>query len=236
MKYKNYIFDLYGTLVDIHTNEHSVSLWRRMADIYRTYGCDCTAASLSDRFWKLEKEKRVEAAKRLKVKLPEIRLEEVFLELLLEMPKRKDGALLVSPETWSEKEKQLFVYQIANTFRILSRTKMKLFPGTLKTLEMLHKEGCKVYLLSNAQKIFTWPELETLGLVPYFDDIFISSDEDLLKPEKEFLERLMKKHDMKKKESVMIGNEPGADLEIAKRCGISGILVHPGESIADVVI
>lgn len=28
--YHNFIFDLYGTLVDIHTNENKTSLWKRL--------------------------------------------------------------------------------------------------------------------------------------------------------------------------------------------------------------
>ena len=33
--YKNYIFDLYGTLADIQTNEQKPYLWKKMAEIYR---------------------------------------------------------------------------------------------------------------------------------------------------------------------------------------------------------
>ena len=29
--YQNYIFDLYGTLVDIHTNEKKAYLWKKMS-------------------------------------------------------------------------------------------------------------------------------------------------------------------------------------------------------------
>ena len=29
--YDNYIFDLYGTLVDIHTNEKKAYLWKKMS-------------------------------------------------------------------------------------------------------------------------------------------------------------------------------------------------------------
>ena len=29
--YKNYLFDLYGTLVDIHTNEEAPSFWRSVS-------------------------------------------------------------------------------------------------------------------------------------------------------------------------------------------------------------
>ena len=32
MKYKNYIFDLYGTLVDIHTNEGKAYLYNVITD------------------------------------------------------------------------------------------------------------------------------------------------------------------------------------------------------------
>ena len=36
--YKNYIFDLYGTLVDINTNEWNIGLWKKMAEFYAFYG------------------------------------------------------------------------------------------------------------------------------------------------------------------------------------------------------
>ena len=29
--YKNFVFDVYGTLVDIHTNEHEEKTWEKMA-------------------------------------------------------------------------------------------------------------------------------------------------------------------------------------------------------------
>jgi len=43
MKYENYIFDLYGTLVDIHTDEEDESLWKALAEYYGKYGADYTA-------------------------------------------------------------------------------------------------------------------------------------------------------------------------------------------------
>ena len=32
--YRNYIFDLYGTLVDIHTDESKPSFWKALAEHY----------------------------------------------------------------------------------------------------------------------------------------------------------------------------------------------------------
>ena len=47
--------------------------------------------------------------------------------------------------------------------------------GVTDLLEALKKKGKKIYLLSNAQRIFTEYEMHTLGIAKYFDDIFISS-------------------------------------------------------------
>ena len=38
MKYQNYVFDLYGTLVDIHTDEEQQMLWEKMAMFYGYQG------------------------------------------------------------------------------------------------------------------------------------------------------------------------------------------------------
>ena len=43
MKYENYIFDLYGTLVDIHTDEEKTELWEKLAQFYGYYGAVYTA-------------------------------------------------------------------------------------------------------------------------------------------------------------------------------------------------
>lgn len=80
--YQNYIFDLYGTLVDIHTNEKKAYLWKELS----------------------------------------------------------------------------------------------LFPGVPEMLQRLKDAGKKVFLLSNAQALFTAPEIPLLGLTKYFDGILLSSD------------------------------------------------------------
>lgn len=46
LQYKNYIFDFYGTLVDIWTDEDDEKLWEQMAAIYAAYGADYFAAEL----------------------------------------------------------------------------------------------------------------------------------------------------------------------------------------------
>ena len=36
--YDNYVFDLYGTLVDIHTEENDAKVWEKLSLFYGFYG------------------------------------------------------------------------------------------------------------------------------------------------------------------------------------------------------
>lgn len=68
-------------------------------------------------------------------------------------------------------------------FRIESLNTLQCYPASIDTLQNLHTKGCGVYLLSNAQRIFTEYELRSLGLWELFDGILISSDEGCCKPD-----------------------------------------------------
>ena len=76
----------------------------------------------------------------------------------------------------------------AVTFRTLSRQKLMVYDGVKETLAELRKRGKGVYLLSNAQRDFTRPEMELLGLTECFDGILISSEEGCKKPSSEFFQ------------------------------------------------
>ena len=48
--YQNYIFDLYGTLVDINTNEWKMYLWEKLRIFYGYYGAHYTARELKNSY------------------------------------------------------------------------------------------------------------------------------------------------------------------------------------------
>lgn len=54
--YQNYIFDFYGTLVDIRTNESKPYLWKKMSELYSSLGASYNASELKTEFRKLETE------------------------------------------------------------------------------------------------------------------------------------------------------------------------------------
>ena len=55
LQYQNYIFDFYGTLVDIVTDEEDMMLWQQMAAIYAAYGADYSAKELKANYDELIK-------------------------------------------------------------------------------------------------------------------------------------------------------------------------------------
>lgn len=49
----NYIFDLYGTLIDIHTSESKASLWKEVALLFSMNGVSYTETELRKSYLRL---------------------------------------------------------------------------------------------------------------------------------------------------------------------------------------
>lgn len=233
MEYKNYIFDLYGTLVDIHTDEERPELWRQIARYYCCFGACRTGEETRKAYLSMVREEEEKLAAQNGSEFPEIQIETVFLRLLKEAPDTETQSSLTAPEASEAAKKKpqgkraemVWAAATATFFRFLSRDRLSCFEGAAEMLKSLRKQGKRVYLLSNAQSIFTMLELEKCGIEDCFDDIFISSDRGIKKPDPRFLQELMQKHAMDPAETVMIGNDPSTDIVVAEACGVRGVLV-----------
>ena len=213
-KYKNYIFDLYGTLVDIHTDEEQQELWEKMAKkLLDEYGAEYTASGLREKYLLVCKEETDALIEKTHAEYPEIKIENVWAKLI-----GKENA--VNPSS---------LEPFCIFFREASRDKICKYQDTDRLLQELKSAGKKVFLLSNAQLFFTRKELEDVCIARYFDDIFISSDQGIKKPQKEFMEKLLKKHGLNPTECVMIGNEVFSDGGVAKANGVDYIFVEDGD-------
>ncbi len=226
--YKNYIFDLYGTLVDIHTNEQKHSLWKNMAMLYSMSGAVYTPTELKKSYYRLLKEQIALVPKERYTTHPEPQIRYVFQQMMTEKGVPCD-------ETTAD--------MLGRTFRALSLQYVRLYPGVHELFEAIHAHGGKAYLLSNAQRIFTEPEIRMLGIYDAFEDVMISSDEGCAKPDRRFYECLLKKHRLKPEESIMIGNDCTTDIWGAHQAGLSSLYLHTnispeikGELLADYAI
>lgn len=221
MKYESYIFDLYGTLVDIRTDEEKKELWSKLALFYGYYDAHYTPEELKRRYNALVSGKEEQLKHRLNQMTekrddvheshPEIRIEQVF------------GALFEEKGVMADEE---LVVHTGQFFRILSTEYVRLYDGVIKMLEALKASGSKVYLLSNAQRIFTEYEMHTLGIASYFDDIFISSEYGVKKPDIRFFEKMIQKHRTDVTKSIMIGNDAKSDIWGAKNVGLATCYIH----------
>lgn len=212
--YDTCIFDLYGTLVDIRTDEKKPELWGRLALFYAFYGAEYTPDELHQGYDCLTAEMsagKTGIRKDAHEAYPEIRIEDVFIALF-----RKKG--IDADEVLSRHAGQFF--------RILSMEHLKLYNGTKEMLSALRDGGKKVYLLSNAQKIFTEYEMNALGITPYFDGIFISSEHECKKPDVRFFEKLIHTYGIERDRAVMVGNDGVCDIEGAKNAGLATLYVR----------
>ena len=221
-QYQNYIFDLYGTLVDIWTDESDPALWEKMAALYSCCGADYSAEALKVAYHRIAVDEQEKLGARNGVQYPEIRLEDVFLRLYREAPVKHRAEIAFR----GKKEQALWLSMIANTFRCLSTRRFRVYHGVRDVLTALRAQGRSIYLLSNAQRIFTMPELEKAGLVDFFDAIWISSDYGMAKPEAAFMQALLREHSLRPEDCVMIGNDWRSDMAVAAKCGVDGIFLN----------
>jgi len=193
--YKNYVFDVYGTLVDIHTNEYEIATWQKMADTLSFYGVDYTADELKETYFSAC-ELQVRQGK-ARFTHPEVDVVEVSRQIFANRGKKVGKSLAT---------------HLAQEFRAFSTDYIKLYDGVTETLAKLKKAGKKLYILSNAQSCFTKTEIAKLGLRKYFSGILYSSDCGCAKPDAKIFDCLINKYGLNRKETVYIGNDAYTDV------------------------
>ena len=127
--YDTCIFDLYGTLVDIHTEEEKNELWEKMGMFYGYYGAYYQPEELKITFRQLIAQ--LEAGQRglredAHEAHPEIPIEQVFLKLFEEKQITADLTLAV---------------HAGQFFRVMSTEYIRLYDGTEEMLKALKQSG-----------------------------------------------------------------------------------------------
>ena len=216
--YKNFIFDVYGTLVDIHTNEHEDATWAKMAETLSFYDVEYTAQELKEMYFNSCEWQMRNGAKAHKH--PEVDVVEVFRHIFANKGKKAGKSLAT---------------HLAQQFRAFSTDYIRVFDGVFDTLTKLKKADKKLYILSNAQSCYTKQELKKLGLHKYFNGIVYSSDYKCAKPDPELFNVLIDKYKLNKKECVYVGNDPTTDVEGARNAKIDCLWLKTSHTPHDAV-
>ena len=208
-EYQAYIFDLYGTLIDIHTDESKDLFWKKNRLSFSRYAAIYEWEELRDAYF--HKVNELEEKMHQEGHHIEIDLKDVFFSLL------KDKGVDANEK---------MIEDLAYAFRKDSTSHIRLYAGVKELLECLREHGKKVFLLSNAQKLFTVREMKDLGIYEMFDEIFISSVYGYKKPDPYFFELLLKKHDLDPGDCLMIGNDLHDDIAGGDQVNMDTYYIH----------
>jgi len=115
--------------------------------------------------------------------------------------------------------------QMAAAFRTASRRELSLIPGVREALSDL-RGRFRVGLISNAQLLFTRPELEEVGLsLEHFGPALVSSEEGWRKPSRQLFALALARAGVEAWEALHVGNDPFDDVQGAAAAGLRTCLV-----------
>lgn len=215
-KYDTFLFDLYGTLFDLHTDEYCAKTWKKWLkwlDANNIKHPDYI--HMRAEFFKWDRLFRRKAQAEKKYEVPEIDVIDIYRYMFEEY-----GNHDLSDE---------IIWEASYAFRTSSMEYIRLFPGVMEYLDMLHKEGKKAYLLSNAQASYTRPELKEFGLDKALDGIYISSDYFVMKPDKAFFNIAIDDLGLDKTRTIMVGDSAENDVAGALAAGIDAYQIRFGD-------
>ena len=214
-----FIFDMYGTLVDIYTDEDKPELWEQMAMHYGEAGAEYTADELKSEYHRL-----VEA----EIALTQFATHYDISDDCVEPQLRN-----VFVRLYRQKGVQANFKEIDETgwlFREISTERLGLYDGAPELLSKLNESERSAFLLTNAQDIFTMPELRLLGICDAFDGILISSEAGVRKPAVQFFEMLIDKYRIDISSAIMVGNDAVCDIMPAHELGMRSVYIHTEQS------
>src|SRR4030042_4768159 len=202
---KGIFFDLYGTLIDILTDE--VDPW-----VYSTLSRYLSYRDIKIEPKELKKTYFEDIQSQLKQSnetCAEVDVYKIFSTMLHRYGNK----------TYSKSA----IVDTAVLFRSLTMRRFEVFQGVYEVLASLVKKY-ELALISDAQWTFAEPEMAMLGLTRFFKFRVLSSRLGFKKPDVRLFDMALKKLMIKPEESVYIGDNPPKDLMGAKKAGMTFIL------------
>lgn len=211
MTVRGLIFDINGTLIDIHTNECHDDIYRVISNLLDYQGVSLTRNTINGLYFQIMKEQRHEC----KEEHSEFDAAGIFSEILARhstdftrgLPAKKTAAL------------PLF---LAEVFRAASRFKLQLYPGVADVLSQLRGQY-PMAAVSDGQSAWAIPELHAMGILHYFKPVVVSGDLGFRKPDKRMFEAALTEMKLAPSEVLFIGNDMYRDIFGAHQLGIKTV-------------
>ena len=209
---KAIFFDLYGTLIDIRTDEQDPWVYAILSRYLQYHLVQIGAEELKEvYFGEIEQQFR-----KSREVYPEVDVYKIFSIIMNKFGNR-----------WYPKS---VIVDTAILFRSLAMRRFGLFPYLFETLLQLEKQS-EIAIISDAQWVFAEPEVEILGLDRFFQLKILSSHYGYKKPDVRLFQTAMKKLRVKPQEALYIGDNLRKDLVGAKRADMR--FIYFGQEIQE---
>jgi putative hydrolase of the HAD superfamily len=208
MTIKGILFDLYGTLIDINTDESLEEIYRGIAHFLTYQGIYLHRGEVRNRYWEILRQQKEES----KEEYSEIDVEAIWKTFL------KNEGLEPLPI------RQNLAVTLAQLFRGISRTRLQLYPQVKRILDEL-RSGYLLGIISDAQPCYALPEIKAVGLEGYFDPVIISAPRGYRKPDPRLWGEALQVMKLNPSQVIYVGDDMYRDIFGAQRVGIKTILV-----------
>lgn len=195
------LFDVYGTLVDIHTNEHRDDVFDSLSRFLEYRRVFIPGRELKELYFDHINQQIARSRERH----PEVDVTRAFGHVLRERGRTTDRYL------------SMLTTQL---YRSLCRERIRLYDETFWTLTEFRKQY-RLGIVTDAQRVFCKPELRTLRLENFFDALVISSDYGFRKPDPRLFHIALAALDVPASEAAYIGNKYETDLVGAKEADLA---------------
>ncbi|MBA4142453.1 MAG: HAD family hydrolase [Nitrosospira sp.] len=208
MTIKGILFDLYGMLIDIQTDETMEEIYRTIAHYLTHHGVYLHRGEVRehyDHILKRQKEARGE-------QYAEIDVEAIWNEFLLQEGIR------------STPIRGQLAKVLAHLFRGISRHRLRVYPGVKKVLNEL-QGTYRLAIVTDAQSCYALPEIRAVGLDGYFEAIVMSSRYGFRKPDSRLYKKALEKMALESSEVICVGNDMFRDIYGARLLGMKTIFL-----------
>ena len=121
---------------------------------------------------------------------------------------------------------ELLSKNLSNRFLEVLPVQKQLFPYTEEILTYLINKDYKIHLITNGFEKTQWSKIKNSGLDRFITQVITSESSNSLKPKREIFEYALAKTGALLKESIMIGDNPDADIQGAINAGMDSIFVN----------
>lgn len=218
---KGIIFDINGTLSDIHTDEWHDDVYRVISNLLSYQGISLDPNIIKYFYFQIMKEQRAASGERH----PEFDAVGIFREIIARHSTDFTCALP------AEKLEQL-PRLLAETHRAASRFRLQPYPGVEDTIRQLHQKY-HLAIVSDGQAAYAIPELYAVGLSGYFNPIIVSGDFGHRKPDIRLFTAALNDMNMEPAEVIFVGNDMYRDVYGAQKLGIKTVFFKSNQGVQE---